>query len=97
MAQNEILYNFSSFETIKEKEIFVKNLIKKQFELSQISFIAYPNNHILHLHMHLMMNTYNSNFYKILSTRLNSPVSVMQFATIFFQVLDEQLQLVLVN
>ena len=29
MAQNEILCDFSNFDTVEEKEIFFKNLIKK--------------------------------------------------------------------
>ena len=42
MAQNEILHDFSSFNSVEGKEIFLKNLIRKQLELSQICFLADP-------------------------------------------------------
>ena len=77
MAQNEIICDFSIFNSVDEKEIFVKNLIRKQLELSQISFLANPTSEILCRHMQLMGHIYNSNFHKILSTRLNAPVSII--------------------
>ena len=97
MAQNEILHDFSSFNSVEEKEIFLKNLIRKQLELSKTCFLADPTSQNLHQHTQLMGQIYNSNFHKILASRLNTPVSINQFATIFSEVLDEQLEIVLTN
>ena len=97
MVQNEQLHVFSIFNSLEEKETFVKCIIWKQLDLSYISVAASPTNQILRQYLHLMQHIYDSNFYKILAGRLNTAVTVRQFAKIFAQVLDEQLDNILIN
>lgn len=92
MIQEQMSYDFSSFNSVEEKEIFVKNLIKKQVELSQIFCLIYPSNQILCIHVELMICLYNSDFYKILFDRLNTAVSAVELAEILCKVLDKQFQ-----
>ena len=74
----------------------MKNLIRKQLEISQICFLADPTSQILRQHTQLMGHIYNSDFHKTFSSRLNT-VSIIQFATIFSEVFGEQLEIVLTN
>ena len=92
MIQEQMSYDFSSFNSVEEKEIFDKSLIKKQVELSQIFCLIYPSNQILGIHVELMICLYNSDFYKILFDRLNTAVSAVELAEIFCKVLDKQFQ-----
>ena len=65
MAQNQELYDFSDFNSLEEKEQFIKDVIRKQVGLAHISAAAHPTDRTLHLH--LMKRMHDSNFYKLLA------------------------------
>ena len=43
MAQNRELCDFSNFNSLEEKENFIKDIIMKQLNLSHISVAAFPS------------------------------------------------------
>ena len=67
MAQNQEIYDFSSFNLLEEKENFIKDIIQKQVDLAHTSVAAFSTDVILLNHFHLMRNINNSNFYKLLA------------------------------
>ena len=67
MAQNQELYDFSSFNSLEEKENFIQDIIQKQVDLAHISVAAFSTDVILLNHLHLMININNSNFHKLLA------------------------------
>ena len=95
MAQNQELYSFSDFNSLEKKEQFIKDVIRKQVELAHISAAAHPTDRTLHLH--LIKRIHDSNFYKLLAQHINGRITVRQFAEIFANLLDEQLDVVLIN
>ena len=42
MAENQELYDFSDFNSLEEKEQFIKGIIRKHVELANISAAAHP-------------------------------------------------------
>ena len=97
MAQNNGLCDFSNFNSLEEKENFIKDIIKKQVNLSYISVAAFPNERVLKNHLHILKHVGDSNFCKLLAGRVNGPVKVQQFAEVFTKLLDEQLDILLTN
>lgn len=89
MAENGQLCDFLTFNSTEEKETFIKGIIGKQLELSYISVLAYPVDLMLRQHLNLLEKIYDSNFYRVLATQLNEPVTILQFAEIFSKTLDE--------
>ena len=67
MAQNQEIYDFSSFNLLEEKENFIKDIIQKQVDLAHTSVAAFSTDVILLNHLRLMRNINNSNFYKLLA------------------------------
>ena len=67
MAQNQELYDFSSFNSLEKKENFIKDITQKQVDLAHISVAAFSTDVILLNHLHLMRNINNSNSYKLLA------------------------------
>ena len=76
-----------SFETTVKKDNYIKELIKKQLHLSDILCWRYPYNDTLRTHLALLLNIYNSNFHRILATRLKSEVTIHQFSQIYVKAL----------
>ena len=68
----------------KKTKNFIKDIIKKQLDLSYISVAAFPNNGVLknHLSISIMKYVQDSNFQKLLAGCVNAPVTVQQFAEI---------------
>ena len=97
MAQNQELQDFSSFNSLEEKENFIKDIIQKQVDLAHMSVAAFPTNVILLNHLHLMRNINDSNFYKLLARRINGMITVRKFAEIFANLLREVLNTILIN
>ena len=60
MAQNQELQDFSSSNSLEEKENFIKDIIQKQVDLAHMSVAAFPTNVILLNHLHLMRNINDS-------------------------------------
>ena len=67
MAQNEILHDFSSFNSVEEGGFFFPKFDKKALRAFTDILLANPTSQILCHHTQLMRHIYNSNFYKILS------------------------------
>ena len=97
MAQNQELYDFSDFNSLEEKEQFIKDIIRKHAELANISAAAHSIDRTLFIQLHLMKCMHDSSFYKLLAQRINGRITVRQFAEIFANLLDEQLDVVLIN
>ena len=97
MAQNQELYDFSDFNSLEEKEQFIKDIIRKQVELAHVSAAAHPTDRTFFIHLHLMKRIHDSNFSKLLAQCINGRITVRQFAEIFANLLDEQLDVVLIN
>ena len=94
---DQTLYDFSSFNTITEKENFVKELIKKQVDLSERLCDVYSGNEVFDTHYILLLNIQNSNFYRVLSSSLTTQVTIDQSANIFVQVLEEYVSIIITN
>ena len=60
MAQNQELQDFSSSNSLEEKENFIKDIIQKQVDLAHMSVAAFSTNIILLNHLHLMRNINDS-------------------------------------
>lgn len=89
MAENGQLCDFLTFNSTDEKETFIKGIVRKRLELSYMSVLAYPADVMLRQHLNLLEKIYDSNFYRVLATQLNEPVTILQFAEIFSKTLDE--------
>ena len=89
MVDNSI-YDFERFSSVAENESYIKNVVKKQVDLFLIFYMADPNNETLRLHYQLMQNIYDSNFHKVLASRLNTSLTVNESAYVFAQILQEQ-------
>ena len=63
MTQNRELCDFSNFNSLDEKENFIKDIIKKQSNLSYISVAAFHNDGVLKSHLHIMKHAEDSNFH----------------------------------
>ena len=74
---------------------FIKDIIKKQLNLSYISAAAFPNDRVLKNHLNIMKHVQDSNYHKLLAGRVNGPVTVQQFPEVFTKLLDEQLDILL--
>lgn len=94
---DQTLYDFGSFNTITEKENFVKELIKKQVDLSERLCDVYSGNEVFDAHYILLLNIQNSNFYRVLSSSLTTQVTIDQSANIFVQVLEEYVSIIITN
>ena len=58
------------------KKKFIKDLIKKQVDLSAHLIAIYSDNPLLNAHFLLLLNIQNSNFHKILSPRLTTQLTI---------------------
>lgn len=73
---DQVLYDFNKFDTEIEEENFIKDLIKKQVDLSAHLIAIYSDNPLLNAHFLLLLNIQNSNFHKILSPRLTTQLTI---------------------
>ena len=77
---DQVLYDFNKFDTEIEEENFIKDLIKKQVDLSAHLVEIYSDNPSLNAHYLLLLNTQNSNFHKILFPSLTTQSTIDHFA-----------------
>ena len=47
MLSVENIFDFSAFEDLSPKENFIKGTITKQYQLSRLLFLTYPDNSML--------------------------------------------------
>lgn len=47
MLSVENIFDFSAFEDLSPKENFIKSTITKQYQLSRLLFLTYPDNSML--------------------------------------------------
>lgn len=73
---DQVLYDFSKSDTEIEEENFIKDLIKKQVDLSAHLVEIYSDNPSLNAHYLLLLNIQNSNFHKILLPRLTTQLTI---------------------
>ena len=88
---SQVLADFGRFEK------FIKEVIKKQLDLSMQLCKEYPGYGRLHEQLHLLLHIYDSNFRKVLAALLHSEVTINQFPQILDQVLNEQFDISFTN
>ena len=91
MSQNNSI-DFSNFNSINEKENFIKDVIKNNLIYRKYS-VFYPSSELVRQHLQFMDGIYNSSFYNVIFF----VIKVNEFAEIFAGILSDELDNILLN